>query len=89
MLIFKILQATQILPPDLSSSTVLDDACGTGTVTIEVKKLFPEIPVIAIDSSAGMLEVFNRNSKKHGFEHVKTCLLDSGNLAGISPQFSA
>lgn len=87
MLTVHTLQATHVLPPD-SSSTVFDDACGIGTVTAEVKKHFPEIPVLAIDSSAGMLKVYNRKAKKHGFKNVKTRLLDGGNLTGTPPQCS-
>lgn len=81
MLIIHVIQATQVVPPD-SSSTVFDDACGIGTVTAEVKKHFPDIPVLAIDSSAGMLEVFNRKVKKHNLKHVKSRLLDGGDLVG-------
>ena len=84
MLIVNTLQATHILPPD-SSSKVFDDACGIGTVTAEVKKSFPEVPVLAIDSSAGMLEVYNRKAKKHGFKNVESRLLDGGNLTGTPP----
>lgn len=82
MLIIDTLQATQTVPPD-SSSKVFDDACGIGTVTIEFKKRFPDVPVLAIDSSAGMLEVFNRKAKKHGFKDVEARLLDGGKLTGV------
>ena len=75
------LQATEVLPPD-SNSKVFDDACGIGTVTAEVKKAFPDIPVLAIDSAPGMLEVFNRKAKKHHFKNVETRLLDGGDLTG-------
>ena len=79
------LQATHILPPD-SSSKVFDDGCGIGTVTAEVKKHFPDIHVLAIDSSAGMLKVFERKAKKHHFKNVEIRLLDGGNLSGIYPR---
>lgn len=84
MLIVNNLQATQVLPPD-SSSKVFDDACGIGSVTAEVKKSFPDIPVLAIDSSAGMLKVFDRKVKKHDLKNVEARLLDGGNLTGIPP----
>ena len=80
-LIFCVIQATEIVPPD-SSSAVFDDACGIGTVTAEVKKHYPDVPVLAIDSSAGMLEVFDHKVKKHDFKHVKSRLLDAGDLVG-------
>lgn len=69
------------MPPD-SSSAFLDDACGRGNVTAEVKKSFPDLPVLAIDSSAGMLEAVNRKTKKHDWKNVTTRLLDAGNLHG-------
>ena len=59
------------------------DACGSGTVTIEVKKRFPDIPVLAIDSSAGMLEVLNRKIQHHDFKNVTTKHLDAGDLTGM------
>ena len=75
-------QATQTLPPS-SSSTVLDDGCGLGTVTAEVKKSFPDLPILAIDSSAGMLEIVEQKAKKHDWKNVETKLLDGGDLSGI------
>ncbi|KAL9611347.1 MAG: hypothetical protein Q9167_003996 [Letrouitia subvulpina] len=62
-------QATQVLPPN-SSSAVLDSGCGLGPVTAEVKKSFPNLSVLAIDSSAGMLKVVDHvpsNSITHAF----------------------
>ena len=64
-------QATQNLPPT-SSSAILDDGCGTGTVTAEVKKAYPDLSVLAIDISAGMLDAVNRQAKKHDWKNVTT-----------------
>lgn len=61
---------------------VLDDGCGLGTVTAEVKKAFPDLPVQAIDSSAGMLEAVK--AKKLDWENVETKLLDGGDLTGTA-----
>ena len=61
---------------------VLDDGCGLGTVTVEVKKSFPDLDIIAVDSSAGMLEVVNRKAKEHGWNNVVTKLLDGGDMTG-------
>lgn len=83
MLIVNFSQATHVLPPN-SSSKVLDDGCGLGTVTAEVKKSFPDISVLAIDSSAGMLEVVNQKAQKYDWTKVETRLLDGGNLTGMS-----
>ena len=74
-------QATETLPPN-PSSVVLDDGCGLGTVTAEVKKYFPDLSIVAIDSSAGMLDVVNRKAKKHDWKNVVTKLLDGGDMTG-------
>ena len=83
MLTAKLAQATNTVTPD-SSSVVLDDGCGLGTVTAEVKKSFPDIPVIASDSAAGMLKAVDRKAKKHDWKNVDTKLLDGGDLTGTS-----
>ena len=72
---------TQTVPPN-SSSTVLDDGCGVGSVTAEIKKSFPELKIVAIDSSAGMLDALNRKGKKHGWKNVEKKLLDGGDMTG-------
>lgn len=77
----------QTSPPD-GSSKVLDDACGTGIVTAEVKKSYPDVPVLAIDSSAGMLKVFEGKMEELGFKNVETRLLNGGNLTGTIPEHS-
>lgn len=74
-------QATNTVPPS-SPSIVLDDGCGLGTVTAEVKKSFRELPVIAIDSAAGMLKALHRKAEKHDWKNVETKLLDGGELTG-------
>ena len=81
MLTAKLAQATNTVPPS-SSSVVLDDGCGLGTVTAEVKKSFPDVPVVAIDSAAGMLNNLDRKAKKHAWKNVETKLLDGGNMTG-------
>ena len=81
MLTSQSVQATERLPPN-SSSMILDDGCGLGTVTAVVKKAFPDLSVLAIDSSAGMLEVVNRKAKRYNWKNVVTRLLDGGDLTG-------
>ena len=61
---------------------VLDDGCGLGTVTAEVKKSFPDLSIVAIDFSAGMLDVVNRKAKRHDWKNVVTKLLDGGDMKG-------
>lgn len=75
--------ATDTVPPS-SSSLVLDDGSGAGPVTFEVKKAFPDVSVLATDSSAGMLKAFDRKAKKHHWKNVETKLLDGGDLTDVS-----
>lgn len=51
-------------------------------MTAEVKKSFPDISVLGIDSAAGMLKVFDRKAKEHDWKNVETKLLDGGDLTG-------
>ena len=83
MLTPKFAQATQTVPPT-SSSAVLDDGCGLGIVTVEVKKSFSDVHVLATDFSAGMLEAVNRKAERHGWKNVETKLLDGGDLTGTN-----
>lgn len=85
MLIVKPIQSTETLPPD-SDSKFLDDACGIGTVTVEVKKLFPDAHILATDNAAGMLDIYNKKVEKHGYKNVTARLLDAGHLKGTTPQ---
>ena len=60
----------------------LDDGCGLATVTAEVKKSFPDLDIVVVDSSAAMLDVVNRKAKEHGWKNVVTKIMDSGDLTG-------
>ena len=52
-------------------------------MTAEIKKSFPDISVLAVDNSTGMLEAVERNARKHDWKNVETKLLDGGDLSGI------
>ncbi|CAD6585713.1 MAG: hypothetical protein ASARMPREDX12_002100 [Alectoria sarmentosa] len=77
---------TETVPPN-SSPTALDDGCGLGTVTAELKESFPNLPVVATDSSAGMIDVVDRKAEEHGWKNVDAKVLDGGDLTaqGVSP----
>ena len=81
MLTPRSVQATQTLRPD-PSSRFLDDGCGRGTATLEVKKSYPDASVVAVDNAAGMLEHFDERVKKHDWKNVSTKQLDGGDLTG-------
>ena len=51
-------------------------------MTAAVKQSFPDLSIVAVDSSAGMLDAFNRKAKKHGWKNVETKLLDGGDMTG-------
>ena len=72
---------TETVPPN-SSPTALDDGCGLGTVTAELKESFPNLPVVPTDSSAGMINVVDRKAEEHGWKNVDGKVLDGGDLTG-------
>ncbi|CAF9918036.1 MAG: hypothetical protein ALECFALPRED_000475 [Alectoria fallacina] len=74
---------TETVPPN-SSPTALDDGCGLGTVTAELKESFPNLPVVPTDSSAGMINVVDRKAEEHGWKNVDGKVLDGGDLTGVS-----
>lgn len=44
------------LPEDFSPTSILELACGTGHLTRQLRRRFPNSPILATDASAGMLE---------------------------------
>ena len=79
---------TETVPPN-SSPTALDDGCGLGTVTAELKESFPNLPVVATDSSAGMIDVVDRKAEEHGWKNVDAKVLDGGDLTGTRTSYNS
>lgn len=51
-----------------NNQTILDLACGTGTLSIGIKKRFPKIKIFAVDADNKILQKARNKSKKHGAE---------------------
>lgn len=45
----------EISPPITADSYILDNACGPGVVTGEIKALYPDVHIVAADSSPATL----------------------------------
>ena len=52
-------------------------------MTGEIKKGFPDVPVLAVDPAEGMLRTFDRRTKDLGWENVERRALEGHNLTGI------
>jgi trans-aconitate methyltransferase len=46
---------SEILPPITANSYILDNACGPGVVTREIKHLYPHAHIVAAEGSPAML----------------------------------
>lgn len=47
------------------NQTILDLACGTGTLSIEIKRRFPKVKISAIDGDEKILEIARRKATDH------------------------
>ncbi|KAL0486697.1 methyltransferase [Acrasis kona] len=57
-----------IAPKIDKSSHILDNACGTGIVSEEIRSIHKEAPIQAIDFSSGMIEVVRGLSEENNWE---------------------
>jgi ubiquinone/menaquinone biosynthesis C-methylase UbiE len=51
-----------------NDQTILDIACGTGTLAVGIKKRFPEINIYAIDADAEILEMAREKAARNNTE---------------------
>ena len=51
-----------------NDQTILDIACGTGTLAVGIKKRFPEIKIYAIDADAEILEMAREKAYRNNAE---------------------
>lgn len=76
--------ATQMLsiisPPITSASYILDDACGTGIVSAEIKALHPDAKILATDLSPMMIEEVKQRIIYEGWNDVTTDTSDGRDL---------
>ncbi len=64
---------------DLSISDVelFDNGCGTGAMTVVLKKYFPNLQIHSTDASSGMIETLNTRVKHDGWKYITTGVADS------------
>lgn len=73
-------------PPIDSSSYILDNACGTGIVTEEIKLRFPPAKIVATDKSASMLTEVQKKIEEDHWEGVETQTADVRDLAAFGEE---
>ncbi|TVY92212.1 Methyltransferase [Lachnellula willkommii] len=71
-------------PPITSSSYVLDNACGPGIVTEQVKLLHPETKILATDLSPSMIEELQKRIENDRWTNVETDTLDVRDLSKLA-----
>jgi trans-aconitate methyltransferase len=57
---------SNIEPPTTSSSIILDNACGPGIVSEQIKLLYPEVKILSTDIAPGMVEEVQQAIKANG-----------------------
>jgi ubiquinone/menaquinone biosynthesis C-methylase UbiE len=71
-------------PPITSSSYILDNACGPGIVTEQVKLLHPQTRILAADLSPSMIEEVKQKTQSEGWNNVETDELDVRDLSKLA-----
>lgn len=72
---------TFINPPITASSYILDNACGPGIVSAEIKVLHPDARIMATDFSPAMIDEVQARIKSQGWKNVTTDVLDARDLS--------
>jgi ubiquinone/menaquinone biosynthesis C-methylase UbiE len=72
-----------ISPPLTSSSYILDNACGPGIVSEQVKHLHPNAKIMATDLSPAMIEKVQLRIKSKGWSNMQTDTLDIRSLSRL------
>ncbi|MCJ1401713.1 hypothetical protein MMC11_004930 [Xylographa trunciseda] len=69
-----------ISPPITSSSYVLDNACGPGIVSEQIKLRHPDARIMATDLSPAMIEETERRIEAESWSNMRTGILDTWDL---------
>lgn len=72
-----------ISPAITPTSYVLDNACGPGIVTEQIKLQHSDVEIMAADHSEGMIDETKRRAEKEGWKNVQTELLDIRDLKSL------
>jgi ubiquinone/menaquinone biosynthesis C-methylase UbiE len=74
---------SNIEPPITCSSYILDNACGPGIVSEQIKLLYPDAKILATDLAPGMIKEVQNAIKTNGWCEIKTEILDGRDLATL------
>jgi ubiquinone/menaquinone biosynthesis C-methylase UbiE len=69
--------------PITPTSHILDNACGPGIVTAEIKTRYPDAKIMATDLSPGMIAEVQAKTAAEGWRDVTTAVLDARDLKGV------
>lgn len=72
-----------IFPPITSSSYILDNACGPGIVSEQVKLLHPNAKIMATDLAPSMIEQIRQRIETEGWTNMQTDILDIRSLSSL------
>lgn len=75
-----------IFPPITSSSYILDNACGPGIVSEQIKLLHADARILAADIAPGMIEEVQQSMKTNGWETMETQILDVRDLSSLNDE---
>jgi len=70
-------------PPIMDSSYILDNACGPGIVTEQIKVQHPNVRIMASDLSPAMIEEVTQRIKVEGWNNIETATLDVRSLSSL------
>tara|TARA_R110002060_G_scaffold34392_5_gene45262 strand:+ start:114 stop:428 length:315 start_codon:yes stop_codon:yes gene_type:complete len=67
----------------MDSSYILDNACGPGIVTEQIKVQHPNVRIMASDLSPAMIEEVTQRIKVEGWNNIETATLDVRSLSSL------
>ena len=71
-------------PPIIASSYVLDNACGPGIVSEQIKLVQPDAKILAADLTPSMIEEVQKRVQAFSWTNVETAILDSRDLSSLA-----
>ncbi|MCJ1393947.1 hypothetical protein MMC18_006824 [Xylographa bjoerkii] len=72
-----------ISPPITSSSYILDNACGPGIVSEQIKLRYPDVHIMAADLLPAMIEETKRRIEAEGWSNMQADILDVRSLSTL------
>ena len=72
-----------IIPPITNTPYILDNACGPGIVSEQIKLLHPDAKILAADIAPGMIDEVKHAITKRRWSNMSTALVDIRNLSTL------